>query len=185
MPIDRSPTRGPEAEGGSTSANHPRSDQPLQGNNSNGEVSLISSCHVELSPFYQADPRSWFAQVDLVFANFNITRQQDLGMSPHNYPEKHYIACQTSSLTRQPKINTRVLNDVLFPHMMRETKHASADYSADMRCETTNQRLTSTVCELSPETNVESPSYVHYSLSSCQNPHEQYSQFRTQVIFNA
>lgn len=28
---------------------------------------------MELPPFYQADPRLWFAQVDLVFANFNIT----------------------------------------------------------------------------------------------------------------
>lgn len=73
MPIDRSPTRGPEAEGGSASANHPSNDHPLQRNSSNRGVSLISSRHVELPPFYQADPRLWFAQVDLVFANFNIT----------------------------------------------------------------------------------------------------------------
>ncbi|XP_029164797.1 uncharacterized protein LOC114936001 [Nylanderia fulva] len=73
MLVDRSPTRGTDVLGAGTTQNQPGSNQTPQGREPNGGVSMISSRHIELPPFYQADPRLWFAQVDLVFANYNIT----------------------------------------------------------------------------------------------------------------
>ncbi|XP_072760465.1 uncharacterized protein [Anoplolepis gracilipes] len=76
MLTERLPTKGEEATGGSTSFyHHSNSDRPSQGNSSNSGsgISVISSRHIELTPFYQVDSWLWFAQVDLVFANFNIT----------------------------------------------------------------------------------------------------------------
>lgn len=104
MPVDRSPTRGPETAGGSMTANHPSNDQSFQGDRSNGGVSLIASRHVELPPFFQADPRLWFAQVNLVFANFNITL---------DITKFRYVATQLSGETLRSRV--RVSDLILNP----------------------------------------------------------------------
>lgn len=75
MLVDRSPTKAGEAVGIQIPASQAGTSHTTQimGDSGSGTGVSIISRHVELPPFYQDDPRLWFAQVDLVFANFNIT----------------------------------------------------------------------------------------------------------------
>jgi len=98
MPVEHSSTRKHRDADEITPADLVSSEmQQLVMDNASSRISVTSFCHLELPPFFQADPRLWFAQVDLVFANHNIISDTSIGMSLHNYRAKRCAAFQISS----------------------------------------------------------------------------------------
>jgi hypothetical protein len=68
MPVDRSPPRGPPGEDSTTTtADQQDNESPIQ------DIAVIKARQITLPPFYKQNPRLWFAQIELAFANHNIT----------------------------------------------------------------------------------------------------------------
>ncbi|XP_011699128.1 PREDICTED: uncharacterized protein LOC105456630 [Wasmannia auropunctata] len=68
MPVDHSPPRDPPRDGSTTTTGDQQDNEPLI-----QDIAVIKSRQITLPPFYKQNPRLWFAQIELAFANHNIT----------------------------------------------------------------------------------------------------------------
>lgn len=68
MPVDHSPPRDPPGDSSTSATGNQQDNEPLI-----QDIAIIKSRQITLPPFYKQNPRLWFAQIELAFANHNIT----------------------------------------------------------------------------------------------------------------